>query len=222
MAFLCWCALKSKSLTHSRLELVAALVSVKISALLQRELEYENITEWFWSDSKIVLGYIANDAHRFHIFVTNRVQQIREHAEPTQWRYVSTKDNHADVASRGATANELMNRSKWFTGPEFLWTPESLHFHESREAELSYDDPEVKKFQSFSTKSGASNFPSILERLEHFSSWQHAKTAVAICLNFKGMLQKRTIWKPQRTNHLEGTESIPSQFWRLLTYKRRS
>ena len=67
-----------KHVTIPRLELVAALVSVKISALLQRELEYENVTEWFWTDSKIVLGYIANNARRFHVFVANRVQQIRD------------------------------------------------------------------------------------------------------------------------------------------------
>ena len=90
-----------KHVTIPRLELVAALVSVKISSLLQRELEYESVTNWFWSDSKILLGYIANDSHRFHTFVANRVQQIREHTEPSQWRYVSTKENIADLASRG-------------------------------------------------------------------------------------------------------------------------
>ena len=76
-----------KHVTIPRLELVAALVSAKISVLLKRELEYEKITEWFWTDSKIVLGYIANNACRFHVFVANRVQQIREHTEVSQWRY---------------------------------------------------------------------------------------------------------------------------------------
>ena len=39
----------------------------------------------FWSDSKVVLGYIHNDSRRFHIFVANRVQQIRESTNPNQW-----------------------------------------------------------------------------------------------------------------------------------------
>ena len=59
-----------------RLELTAALVSVKASQTLQEELEYDKVDEFFWTDSKVVLGYINNDAHRFHTFVANRVQQI--------------------------------------------------------------------------------------------------------------------------------------------------
>ena len=65
-----------KPVTIPRLELTAALVSVKVSAILQRELEYEEITETFWTDSKVLIGYISNDARRFHVFVANRVQQI--------------------------------------------------------------------------------------------------------------------------------------------------
>ena len=57
-----------------RLELTAAFLSVKISSLLRHELKYDNIAEYFWSDSKVVLGYIANEARRFHVFVGNRVQ----------------------------------------------------------------------------------------------------------------------------------------------------
>ena len=113
-----------KHVTIPGLDLVAALVSVKISALLQRELEYENVTEWFWTDSKIVLGYIANKARRFHVFFVNRVQQIRDHTDPSQWRYVGTRENPADLASRGTTVSEILENSMWFHGPEFLWETE--------------------------------------------------------------------------------------------------
>ena len=70
----------------SRLELTAALVSVKTSAMLQRELEFDQITEVFWTDSKVVIGYISNDARRFHVFVANRNQQIQDHTLPNQWK----------------------------------------------------------------------------------------------------------------------------------------
>ena len=36
------------------------------------------IKKWYWTDSKVVIGYITNDARRFKTFVANRVQQIRE------------------------------------------------------------------------------------------------------------------------------------------------
>ena len=65
-----------KPVSVPRLELTATLVSVKVSAtaVLQEELEFNPVTENFWTDSKIVLSYIRNDVRRFHIFVANVVQ----------------------------------------------------------------------------------------------------------------------------------------------------
>ena len=90
-----------------------------VSTLLKKELEYKNPTEVFWTESKVVLGYIANDARRFHVFVANIVQQIRDLTEP-QWRHVATDVNPADDGWRGTTAEELVNKSRWLKGPEFL------------------------------------------------------------------------------------------------------
>ena len=94
-----------------RLELTAALLSVKIGAVLKRDMAYDNIEEYYWSDSKVVLGYISNNARRFHVYVANRVQQIRDLTEPEQWNYVQTKHNPADHASRGLTAKALLDHS---------------------------------------------------------------------------------------------------------------
>ena len=69
-----------KPVTVAHLELTVAVVSVRTSAQFQQELEYEDVKEIFWTDSKVVLGYIANETRRFHIFVVNRVQQIQEHS----------------------------------------------------------------------------------------------------------------------------------------------
>ena len=63
-----------KPVTIPRLELTAAIVSSKISCMLRKEVEYAQIQEIFWTDSKMVLGYISNDARRFHVFVGNHVQ----------------------------------------------------------------------------------------------------------------------------------------------------
>ena len=141
------------------------MVSAKISALLKRELEYENITEWFWTDSKIVLGYIANNARRFHVFVANRVQQIREHTEVSQWRYVSTRENPADLASRGASVSELLDKSLWFHGPKFLWEAEIPTLDTDQIPELPLNDAELKKVQTFKTET---EMISLLQFSENF------------------------------------------------------
>ena len=68
-----------KPVTVPRLELTAAVVSTKISAFLQKELKYGCVPACFWTESKVVLGYISIEARRFHTFVANRVQGIRDH-----------------------------------------------------------------------------------------------------------------------------------------------
>ena len=114
------CVTPFKSVTIPRLELTAALVSSKISCVLRKELEYAPMKEIFWTDSKTVLGYINNDARRFHVFVGNRVQEMREQSSPTQWHYVETKSNPAHIASRGAGAQELIDNPLWWNWPKFL------------------------------------------------------------------------------------------------------
>ena len=67
-----------KYVTIPRLELVAAVLSVKIAALIRRELDIEWKNETFWTDSKVVLGYKNNNNKKFKIFFANRIQQIHE------------------------------------------------------------------------------------------------------------------------------------------------
>ncbi|KAL6476648.1 hypothetical protein MHYP_G00151470 [Metynnis hypsauchen] len=72
----------TKLTTIPMLELTTAVVSVKVSNVLKEELGYANAQEFFWTDSKVVLGYINNEAWRFHTFVANRVQRIHLSTTP--------------------------------------------------------------------------------------------------------------------------------------------
>ena len=108
-----------KSVTVPRPELTAAVLSVRVSEQLKRELDIEITGEVIWTDSRVVLGYIANNVRRFHVFVANHVQEIQDKSAARQWRYVDTKSNPADEASRGIRLNGL-TKSKWILGPDFL------------------------------------------------------------------------------------------------------
>ena len=119
--------------------------------MLQQELNFSNAEEMYRTANKIVLGYIANDSRRFHVFVANRLQQIHEHTVQSQWRRVDTKENPADIASRGVSADELLKNSEWFNGPSFLWKSE-LPTSGEEEPEVSSEDYELKKTQVFSTQ----------------------------------------------------------------------
>ncbi|XP_060081073.1 uncharacterized protein LOC132560424 [Ylistrum balloti] len=162
--------------------------------MLLRELTCDHVTQWFWTDSSVVLGYIGNDSRRFHVFVSNRVKQIRDHTEPSQWKHVSTRNNPADVASRGATADDLVKHTNWLRGPEFLWKNDPFVECDILDKPvLSPDDPEVKKVQVFDTVVEPASEGSLLDCLEYFSDWTRAKRAVALCLEFKRMLRTRSI-----------------------------
>ena len=88
-----------KSISIPRRELTAAVISVNVASMLSRDLNYFDLVKVFYTDSSVVLGYIRNEARRYHTYVSNRVQQIRDSSDPTQWLYVSSSDNPADIAS---------------------------------------------------------------------------------------------------------------------------
>ena len=162
--------------TIPRLELTAAVVSVRVSEMLRQELQYEGVQEIFWADSKVVLGYIKNDPKRFHVFVANRVQQIRDQTSPSQWRHVETKSNPADDASRGITAKELVEGSRWISGPKFLWKPEGLWPQPPEDQDLfnlQAEDPEVKKMTTYAIH--MQEPWDLSESLSSFSDWHRAR-----------------------------------------------
>ena len=52
--------------------------------------------------------------------MAHRVAELQNSAIPISWRYVPTKCNPADVASRGILATEFKNHSLWWKGPTWL------------------------------------------------------------------------------------------------------
>lgn len=144
--------------------------------------------EVFWTDSKVVLGYINNDSKRFHVYVANRVQQIRDQTSVSQWKYVKTEDNPADYASRGQSVEELISNDKWWNGPDFLWQHFEITNDSSEHHELEADDPEVKCVASCATQTHEPF--NVLERLNCFSDWFRVKRAIAVCLRLQRMYKK--------------------------------
>ena len=128
-----------------RLELAAA----KMSDFVRNELE---IREFFWTDSQAVLGYLSNYAKHFHVYVANRIQQIRDLTDPRSWYYVESHSNPADEVSRGLTAKQLLEGSRWLSGPEFLWKSGACNPERGKVSLLLEADPEVKKASVLTTE----------------------------------------------------------------------
>ncbi|KAL3991912.1 RAB6A-GEF complex partner protein 1 [Sarotherodon galilaeus] len=143
------------------LELTAAAVSAAVTNFLREELERKIDKEFFWTDSKVTLGYIKNDARRFHVFVVNRVQKMRDSTNPKQWFYTESDKNPADHASRGLKVADLLS-SNWLTRPKFLWEREIVTNQHS--PDLLVGDPEVKVL-----KTNALEEDSFLERIKRLA-----------------------------------------------------
>lgn len=41
-----------------------------------------DVTHTFWTDSQVVLGYLRNTSKKFHVYVTNRIQQVGHNCDP--------------------------------------------------------------------------------------------------------------------------------------------
>ena len=60
-----------------RSEFCAALVAVELAEIAKAELSLKKEDFHFYSDSRVVFGYIAAETRRFHVYVSNRVDRIR-------------------------------------------------------------------------------------------------------------------------------------------------
>ena len=71
-----------------------------------------------WSDSTVALYWI-NGKGDYRQFVANRVAKIQSHTR-VEWHHVPTKQNPADVGSRGGS---VLENNLWSDGPEWLKDP---------------------------------------------------------------------------------------------------
>ena len=108
-----------------RLELCAALLLSNLLSHVRKSIkEIKNNQIHLFTDSADILYWIRSESLDWPIFVANRLQQISNLTEMSWWKHVNTKDNPADIPSRGCTLSSLLNNPNinklWFHGPDWL------------------------------------------------------------------------------------------------------
>ena len=109
---------------------------------------------------------------RLKVYVANRVVETTKLVPSDHWRYVSTQQNPADLASRGLHIQQLVDSSLWWQGPEWLLYPPG-DWPRRSDLILSRELPELKP-TILLIKQPAPDF----DLWEHFSSF-HQLIAVA-------------------------------------------
>ncbi|VDI19287.1 Hypothetical predicted protein [Mytilus galloprovincialis] len=172
----------AKCTTIPRLELCSAVLGVEIAQIAVDHLQINIDNIKYFSDSRVVLGYINNEKRRFFVYVANRVARIRSYSEPTQWLYVRSEKNPADIGTRGIHPADLQN-SLWLHGPSRIEAPNvSL----DKDSDFSLIQPDVD-VEIRSNKVDIENVkPNGLGNsvFEKFSDWNRLNFALATVRKF--------------------------------------
>ena len=196
-----------KQISIPRLELQSAVLSAQMNDTIVKQLDVKIEKSYFWTDSQITLSYIKNTSKKLKIYVANRVEIIRNLTDIDQWYHVPTKENPADIISRGGMFVTL-NSEFWKRGPKFL--QDDFKFGDQGVVDLSDKDPEVKteklEASTLTTFVQESNF--IDQVIERFSSWEKIKRVVALVLKFVGKLKGAKLGKHVSVEELNLAEVL--------------
>lgn len=156
-----------KVLSIPRLELQAAVMGVRLTDMIKQELELVIQDVIYWTDSSTVLKWIRSDAKDFKHFVAHRLGEILELSDVSQWRWVPTKENVADDATRDNQKSDLSATSRWFHGPAWLKEEER---HWPKEVSRQCDDKEDDEVEMKRQVNGIQPIISVI-KIERFSNY---------------------------------------------------
>ncbi|XP_061391738.1 uncharacterized protein LOC133327189 [Musca vetustissima] len=164
-----------KKMSLPRLELCGALLLAELVDSVVPQLDIPKAPLLAWSDSTIVLSWLKKPSYTWTTFVANRVAIIQEKIGDV-WHHVPTKDNPADLATRGRTPSELKECELWWYGPSWLK-------HDKSEWPIGAVVPETT-LESKISKVHLARSAVEEDVLERFSRLSTAIHAVTYCFRF--------------------------------------
>ncbi|XP_058456399.1 uncharacterized protein LOC131433814 [Malaya genurostris] len=111
-----------KLVTIPRLELQAAVLGARLAKTIAEQHKRTIVRRYFYTDSKDVMHWLNSDHRRYSQFVAARVSEILESTITCEWYWLSTKLNVADEGTKWQKLPDLSPNSRWFKGPDFMWT----------------------------------------------------------------------------------------------------
>ncbi|XP_037931353.1 uncharacterized protein LOC119666142 [Teleopsis dalmanni] len=175
--------------TIPKLELCGAHLLAKLMNKIIKILG-NNPEVYCWSDSAITLWWIKEPRNKER-FIRTRATEIKILIPSAEWRHIRTKENPADIASRGICASKLINNTLWWHGPTWLANPKE---------EWPKDDQIDGSAVIITTLSSDNNF--INDLIQKISKISRLEKIVAYVLRFIKCLKN----KSKDTNHISKEE----------------
>lgn len=168
-----------KQISLPRLELCGAVLASQLTGRVIDALQISELPVTFWTDSTIVLSWLAAEPIQWKTFVANRVTEIQELTANYKWCHIRSQDNPADVISRGLNPSELLECSMWWNGPEFLH--QELDQWPIQEKVPKSEVPEKRTIQSHYVRNLLYFFDVLFQK---YSSLLRLQRVTAFCLRF--------------------------------------
>lgn len=187
-------------LSIPRLELQAAVLGARLSNSITtgHTLKPDRVT--FWTDSVDVLCWVKSDLRKYRQFVAFRVSEILETTDIANWRWIPSKYNPADDATKWKYQAKLSSESRWYTGPTFLMQPESEWPIEVHRNSKKKENDEIKPQLSHVTNDS----DEIDLMVDRCSNWRKAYRVTAWVLRFVDNLKS----KSRNTCRVLGSQEI--------------
>lgn len=103
-----------------RLELAAAELLGRLMRKTIETCEMQHCEYFLWTDSTVVLHWLAKEPCDLKAFVANRVASIQKSTNVSSWAHIASGHKPADLLSRGMTMDEFVHSEHWFKGPAWL------------------------------------------------------------------------------------------------------
>lgn len=180
-----------KPTTLPRLELCAAVLLAKLVMKCTEALNLKIVETTLWSDSTITLCWINSDPAKYQTFVANRIGEIQEITVNCKWRYVPTKENPADLITRGLEPKHILTNSLWWNGPSWI-LKKTLRWPENKSQVSQVPEAtneEKRKVVSLVARESTKKFDDFYKIFERFSCLVRLQRTFAYILRFADCLK---------------------------------
>ncbi|XP_062537923.1 uncharacterized protein LOC134206241 [Armigeres subalbatus] len=187
-----------KMLSIPRLELQAAVLGSRLLNSVIKMHDLQVTKRVLWTDSRTVLAWLNSDHRKYHQFVGFRIAEILTTTEVDEWRWIPTKINVADLATKWGTGPDLSGNGVWYHGPEFLRQSEELWPQQQRE-----NSPTVEEIRSCNVHGST---PQPMVNLARFGRWERIQRTLGYVHRFVDNVQRRQQGVPLELGILTQTE----------------